>query len=153
MRLKPETIEKYLQFSNYPNKLKELVQSLYVSVEKVNKQKHFPGDSKDRIVMLIQIKRVIDEQENTIKFPYAISINESDIFENDPETIYNELLYGILVAIGYDIKLPTKFLKFCEAVDLSEESILAKRLFEKSQRQQFNLKCIFHDEEFKFMPK
>jgi hypothetical protein len=175
--LSPNTIEAYLEYSEQPEKLQELLQDISVSYDKQGIKKYFPGDKEERMVLTIEIKRGCQE----ISFSYAMSIRDTAILTFRPpsfddgsnyrfekqyhvkantftikrerEKIWNGLLYNILTRCAIDYYCDKDFDYWCAEFGYDTDSRKAYEIWHKHLAQSAKLERIFNDDEIECLPR
>jgi len=170
------TIKEYLQYTEYPNKLKKLLKEINIKIKVVSYNKYFINDKENRIKLKVTIKR--DNKE--ISFNYGLSINDSNIIMMNNFTtffdipfkriyfntwtdrisfkrkklkkIYNSLLYNILCCIKCDYKTPLLFEDFCDEFGYNIDSRKNFEIHQRCIEQYKKLRMMFNEKEIDCLP-
>ncbi len=175
------TIKNYLQYSEEPKQLEELIKELEISFKLVSVERYFDADKEDRIKANIIIKR----GGRIINFDYGMSIRDTKIIMSDPikfnsggglidvgtskkyfrnyyqaklfkqnevKKIKERLLYDVLTCCGMDYNISIDFDDFCSNFGYDNDSIKAKNTWEKSLKQSSKLQKIFNDDDVSCLP-
>jgi hypothetical protein len=164
-----------LEYSEEPEKLKELLSGLKVSVKvKAPNKSHWNDDLK-----CLPITVRIERDGRDIEFDYFGShVDAMAYLSHTRDNLYalskqygndvhistsaqskakkeftENLKYSILCSIGSDLLIPEWFEDFCAEFGYNEDSIKGKELFEKCRSHQRKLLSIFSQDEVECMPR
>lgn len=152
------------EYSEGPEALRKLMNSLAISVTVIGKDFYFDGDKEERIILRVYVKRNSVE----ISFRFGMSIADTDVFTSNTnylsinerslrwksrEDIRCRLLYSILCSISMDYFCPGIFEDFCRELGYDTDSRKAEKLFILCLEQSKKLHRIFIDEEIQCLPR
>ncbi len=80
VKLDNSTIINYLEYSDYPEQLQELLKEIEVSYVYLGTGKHFEGETEERVLLQVYIKR----SGRSINFKFGMSIHDTNIINIKP---------------------------------------------------------------------
>lgn len=156
-----------LEYSEDPEKLKEVLSETTIEVKSQGIRPYFDDDKEEREVLTVKVGR----NGKVINFEYGDSIrNAGFMFDIAPalqaETtwdynrriikgrrqVFADRLYSILTCIAMDYHIPCRFDDFCAELGYDNDSIKALDLHRRCEEQSRKLQSIFTEEEIASFP-
>lgn len=176
-----QSIKKCLEYSDEPEKLRDLINNLDVSVKFTGIKKHFQDDKEERLTGNFQINK---KNGYIIDFDFGFSSNDTEIFTvlskaisfnlafpvlyhgtkhktagslrdhatKDKKEFFEGLLYDALCCCNSNYYCDLSFDDFCNKFGYDADSIKHKQLWETCLKQAKELKKVFTEEEINYLP-
>jgi hypothetical protein len=160
-----------LKYSEKPEVLKAIMEEMKVSFKIIKVGPFFDDDKEDRVQLMVTVAR----GNNTIKFPFGMSIRDTEILTWKPHqeihTGYSKvpmtaleinrerlrikqgLLYSLLTTMRSEYYCPTPFEEFCSEYGYDSDSRKAEKLYQRCLEMSAELHKILNDEDVECLPQ
>ena len=166
--------EEMYEYSEEPEKLREIVKELKISVEQSGYDYYFDGDKEKRIILNVEIER----KGTIINFSFGMSTRDTECFymkyslgdeiriegkyyrsvaamskiKKEKKKIIEDLYYTILSCCGTDRVIPDRFNDFCDELGYDNNSIKDRNTYDKCMEQKIKIERIFTEEAAWILP-
>ena len=167
-RIEAQPSNTCFEYSEQPNKLKDLLSEIKFEYQIAGIKKYFQDDKEERLTLNIFLTR----SKCTIKFTFGMSICDTEIFQlkqkspghpinlgeslfaikQKKKVLFDDIVYSVLSSVGLDYCSPIDFQEFCDEYGYSDDSIKAKNTWEGCLKQRSKLERIFIDTEIECLP-
>ena len=151
-------IDKCCEYSEEPEKLRELLKSITITYRFCALRKYWPDDKDFRLVIEVTVKR----NEKIIQFEIGLSIADTEILTGTcvgstaaakRTDCYTGILYTILTIMRREGDCPPDFEDFCAEFGYDTDSIKALTTYEGLQQMTRKVRKIFTIEELEYLPQ
>lgn len=158
-----EALETCFEYSDNPDKLKNILDTITIRILFEGIKKHFIDDKDPRQVITVRITKK-ENPNSVLSFEFGMSLNDTEILEANNQQGINRklfkkaqrikyhLIYSLLACIKSDSYCPELFEDFCSDYGYDSDSIKAKNIFDTARPHAIKINRFFTSEELESFP-